>query len=127
MLFRSAKMQQDKIDKEKFETELTEVGIITSSEDAPVTMKAIIELFGFMKSKMVDDVYTWVVSQTVATSSSDSAAESLADKLKAESAEKSPLNFAPPSSYLTQTAPVQPHVNNQSRPPPKLDSTRYFS
>ena len=46
--------------------------------NAPVTMKAMIELFGFMKSKMVDDVYTRVVSQTAATSSSDLAAESLA-------------------------------------------------
>ena len=69
-------------------------------------MKAMIELFGFMKSKMVDDVYTRVVSQTTATSSSDSAAESLADKSKAKSAEKSPLNFAPPSSYLTQSTPI---------------------
>ena len=90
-------------------------------------MKAMIELLRFMKIKMVEDVFTKVVSQTVATSSSDSTAESLADKLKAKSAEKSPLNFAPPPSYLTQTTPVQPHVNNQSRPPPKLDSTRYFS
>ena len=66
-------------------------------------MKAMIELFGFMKNKMVDDIFTRVVSQTAATSSSDSAAESLADKLKAKSAEKSPLNFAPRPSYLTQT------------------------
>ena len=123
---RLAKMQQDKIDKGKFETELAEAGITVPSEDAPVTMKAMIELLGFMKSKMVEDVFTKVVSQTTASSSSDSAAESLADKLKARSAKKSPLNFAPPSSYLTQTAPVQPHVKNQSRPPPKLDSTRYF-
>ena len=79
---RLAKMQQDKIDKEKFETELAEAGITAPSEDAPVTMKAMIELLGFMKSKMVEDVFTRVVSQTAATSSSDSAAESLADKLK---------------------------------------------
>ena len=65
---RLAKLQQDKIDKEKFETELTEAGIITPSEDAPVTMKAMIELFGFMKSKIVDDVFTRLVSQTAATS-----------------------------------------------------------
>ena len=55
---RLAKLQQDKIDKEKFEKELTKAGIITSSEDTPVTMKAMIELFGFMKNKMVEDVYT---------------------------------------------------------------------
>ena len=103
---RLAKLQQDKIDKEKLETKLTKAGIITSSEDAPVTMKAMIELFGFMKSKMVHDVYTRVVSQTAATYPSDSATESLADKLKAKSAKKSPLNFAPPSLYLTQTTPV---------------------
>ena len=124
---RLAKVQQDKIDKEKFETELAEAGITVPSEDAPVTMKAMIELLGFMKTKMVEDVFTKVVSQTAASSSNDSAAESLVDKLKAKSSEKPPLNFAPPSSYLTQTTPVQPHINNQSRPPPKLDSTRYFS
>ena len=84
---RLANLQQHKIDKEELEKELAEAGIITTSDDAPVTMKAMIELFGFMKSKMVDDVYTRVVSQTAATSSSDSAAESLADKSKAKSAE----------------------------------------
>ena len=104
---RLAKLQQDKIDKEKFETKLAEAGITTPSEDAPVTMKAMIEVFGFMKSKMVDDVFTRVVSQTAAMSSSDSAAESLVDKSKAKSAEKSPLNFAPPTSYLTQTTHIQ--------------------
>ena len=65
---RLAKLKQDKIDKEKLEKELNEVRIITPSEDTPVTMKAMIELFGFMKSKMVDDVFTRVVSQTAATS-----------------------------------------------------------
>ena len=59
---RLAKVQQDKIDKEKFETELAEAGITVPSEDAPVTMKAMIELLGFMKSKMVEDVFTKVVS-----------------------------------------------------------------
>ena len=38
-----------------------------------------------------------------------------------------PLNFGLPASYPTQSPPIQPHVNNQSRPPPKLDNTRYFS
>ena len=98
---RLAKMQQDKIDKEKFETELAEAGITVPSEDAPVIMKAMIELLGFMKSKMVEDVFTKVVSQTAASSSNDLAAESLVDKLKAKSSEQPPLNFAPPSSYLT--------------------------
>ena len=90
---RLAKLQQDKIDKEKLDKELTEAGIITASEDAPVTMKAMIELFGFMKSKMVDDVFTRVVSQTAATSSGDSAAESLADKAKERSAENPHLTL----------------------------------
>ena len=87
---RLAKVQQDKIDKEKFETELAEAGITVPSEDAPVTMKAMIELLGFMKTKMVEDVFTKVVSQTAASSSNDSAAESLVDKLKAKSSEKPP-------------------------------------
>ena len=90
---RLAKMQQDKIDKEKFETELAEAGITVPSEDALVTMKAMIELLGFMKTKMVEDVFTKVVSQTAASSSNDSAAESLADKLKAKSAENPHLTL----------------------------------
>ena len=91
-------------------------------------MKAMIELFGFMRGKMVHDVYTRVVNnQTAATSTSGSADDSLANKAKAKDVYKPPLNFAPPASYLTQLPLTQPHINNQSRPPPKLDNTRYFS
>ena len=56
-------------------------------------MKAMIELLGFIKSKMVENVFTRVVSQTAASSSNDSAAESLADKLKAKSAENPHLTL----------------------------------
>ena len=96
-----AKLKQDKIDKEQLEKKLREAGITSPSDNTPVTMKAMIELFGFMRGKMVEDVYTWVVSQTAATSTSGSADESLADKAKAKDVDKPPLNFAPPASYLT--------------------------
>ena len=44
-----AKEQQVKNDKEQLEKELSEAGITSPSDDTPVTMKAMIELFGFMR------------------------------------------------------------------------------
>ena len=123
-----AKEQQEKNDREQLEKELSEAGINSPCDDAPITMKAMIELFGFMRGKIVEDVYTRVINnQNAATSTSVSVADSLADKAKAKDVDKPPLNFSPPASYLTQAPPTQPHINNQSRPPPKLDNTRYFS
>ena len=124
---RLVKLKQDKIDKEQLEKELSEARITSPSDDTPVTMKAMIELFGFMRGKMVEDVYTRVVSQTAAMSTTRPVVDSLADKAKAKDVDKPPLNFAPPASYLTQAPLTQPHINNQRRPPPKFDNTRYFS
>ena len=49
------------------------------------------------------------------------------NKDQPKTGEKPPHNFAPPTSYLTQVPPTQPHITNLSRPPPKLDNTRYFT
>ena len=123
-----AKLKQDKLDKEQLEKELSEAGITSPSDDTPITMKAMIDLFGFMRGKMMEDVYTRVVNnQTAATSTSGSADDLIADKAKAKDVDKPPLNFSPPASYLTQVPLTKPHINNQSRPPPKLDNTCYFS
>ena len=51
-----AKEQQEKNDQEKLEKELSEAGITPPDDDAPLTMKAMKDLFGFMSGKMVDKV-----------------------------------------------------------------------
>ena len=81
-----AKEKQDKIDQEKLDKELSEAGLTSTEYYAPVTMKAMIELFGFMKGKMVDEVFTRVINNQNASSSTDaSIGESLGDKEKAKS------------------------------------------
>ena len=126
-----AKEKQDKIDQEKLEKELSEAGITLADDNAPVTMKAMIELFGFMKGKMVDEVFTRVINNQNASSSTGvSNVEALVvkdNKDQPKTSEKPPHDVAPPTSYLTQVPPTQPHITNLSRPPPKLDNTRYFT
>ena len=123
-----AKEQQEKNDQEKLEKELSKAGITLPDDNAAVTMNAMIKLFGFMKGKMVDEVYTRVTNnQNASPSTGAPIVEVLVDKDNKEqpkTSEKPPLNFAPPSSYLTQVPPTQPHVNHQSRPPPKLDNRK---
>ena len=119
--------EQEKFDREQLDKELIEAGIIPPEGDAPITMKSMIELFGFMKGKMVDEVYTRVSNQN-GSSSTASPIKGASDKDKNDNPiEKPSLNFAPPSSYLTQVALTQPHITNLGRPPPKLDNTRYFT
>ena len=119
--------EQEKFDREQLDRELIEAGIIPPEGDAPITMKSMIELFGFMKGKMVDEVYTRVSNQN-GSSSTASPIKGASDKDKNDKPlEKPSLNFAPPSSYLTQVALTQPHITNLGRPPLKLDNTRYFT
>ena len=60
--------EQEKLDREQLNKELTEARIIRPEDDAPITMKAMIYLFGFMKSKMVNEVYTRVTNQNGSSS-----------------------------------------------------------
>ena len=96
-----AKEQQEKNDKEQLEKELSEAGITPPDDNAPVTMKAMIELFGFMRGKMVDDVYTRVINNQNASSSTGvSNVEALVvkdNKDQPKTGEKPPHNFAPPT------------------------------
>ena len=121
---RLAKLKQDKIDEEKLEKELSEAGITLPDDNAPVTMKAMIELFGFMKGKMVDEVFTRVINNQNASSSTGAPiVEALVvkdNKDQPKTSEKPPHNIAPPTSYLTQVPLTQPHITNLSRPPPKI-------
>ena len=105
-----AKELQEKNDQEQLEKELSDAGVTLPDDDASVTMNAMIKLFGFMKGKMVDEVYTRVTNnQNASPSTGAPIVVVLVDKDNKElpkSSEKLPLNFAPPTSYLTQVPPT---------------------
>ena len=100
-----AKEQQEKNDQEQLEKELSDAGITLPDDNAPVTMNAMIKLFGFMKGKMVDEVFTQVINNQNASSSTGvSNIEALVakdNKDQPKTGEKPPHNFAPPTSYTS--------------------------
>ena len=96
--------------------------------EAPLTLAAIHKLLNAMKANVVDEVSSQIHTKIGTSSSSTIPVELDNDKDDGAKSKEKPFGtVVPPPSYLTQVQPTHPHINTQSAPPPKLDSSLFIN